>query len=189
MKALLIFSGLIIISLSTMSNPVPINSTKLVNNESMRDLSRDEGFVKTVREVYAIQTRILETNSAGLIKQAAIGTLTSEEQKMLAKNLGYTDYAALNESFNNLGSSILALKNKYTELNDQAISSSVISGAVVKLIEEGKITLQKNTHTGACLSQLFCAIINCIKTSWNCTALQACLCAAYVAYTTCSQNR
>ena len=185
MKALLIFGGLIIISLSTMSYPIPAGSANRVNAKTTRDLSLDDGFVKTVIEVYTIQTRIMETNSAGLMKQAATGTLTNTGQQKLARNLGYADYVALNNSFNSIGNSIRALKNKYAELNDQAN----INVAVTKLIQQGKIRQQKNSITGACLCQLYAAILNCLKTSANCTALQTCLCAAYAQYVACGQNR
>jgi len=189
MKALLIFSGLIILSLSTMSYPTPAVATNLINNKTVRDLSQDDSFVKTLIEVYTIQTRIMETNSAGLMKQASIGDLTNTEQEMLAKNLGFHDYATLNESFNKIGNSMLALKNKYAELNDQSNSSAVIHAAILKLIDQGKITIQKNTNTSACLCALYAAILNCLKTSANCTALHSCLCAAYAAYLLCGQNR
>ena len=175
-----------LVSLFTNATPSNLNSIKLVSNNNLPDLSQDKDFVKATIEIYTIQTRIIETNSAELIRQAANGTLTDAEKNLLASNLGYIDYSALNNSFNNLGNSILALKNKYAELNDQVTTTTLINTSINKLAQEGKINV-KNT-TGVCFWQLICAIFNCIHTSCNWADLYACLCAAYVDYKACVNN-
>ena len=186
MKAFLIIGAMFLVSLFTSATPSNLNSIKLVSNNNLPDLSQDKDFVKAAMEIYAIQSMILETNSVELIRQAASGTLTDAEKNKLAVSLGFNDYAALNNSFNSIGNSVLALKNKYAELNDQVTTPTLINTSINKLAQEGKINV-KNT-TGVCFWQLICAIFNCIHTSCNWADLHACLCAAYVDYKACVNN-
>ena len=187
MKALFIICVLFVATLLSNATPSNLNSIKLVSNNNLPDLSQDKDFVKATIEIYTIQTRIIETNSTELIRQAAKGTLTDAEKNKLAVNLGFSDYAALNNSFNNIGTSVQALKNKYAELNDQSTTNSLVTASVNKLAQEGKINV-KNATGGVCFWQLICAIFNCIHTSCSWADFQACLCTAYAAYTTCVNN-
>ena len=183
MKALLIICALFVASLFTNATPSNLNSKKLVTY-NLPDLSQDKDFVKAAVEIYTIQTRIIETNSVALMRKSANGTLTDAEKNTLATNLGYTDYTELNNSFSSVGKSLVALKNKYAGLNDQATSASLIKSSVNKLSQEGNISA-KNATCNPCFWQLLCGIINCIHNSDNCAELQACLCAAFAAYTQC----
>jgi hypothetical protein len=186
MKALLIIGAMFLVNLFSNATPLNLNSIKLVSNNNLPDLSQDKDFVKTAIEIYSIQARIIETNSTGLMRQVASGKLTDAEKNKLAVNLGYTDYAALNNTFNAIGKSIQDLKNKYTGLNDKAITGSLINTSVNKMAQDGKINV-KSTW-GVCFWQLICAIFNCIHNSDTCAELQACLCAAFAGYTACANN-
>ena len=187
MKALLIVGALFFVSLSTIATPYNVNSTKVVVKE-MPDLSQDKNFIKAVIELYTIQARVIETNSSNLMRKAANNTLTEEEKNSLAKNLGYSDYTTFNNSFENLGNSILSLKNKYSELNNEATASVLLNNSVNKLAQEGTVTI-KSTPIGVCFWQLLCSIFSCVHTSCSWAELRECLCEAYADYKACNTPR
>lgn len=94
----------------------------------------------------------------------------------------------LNNSFNRICIPILDLKNKYPELNDLFIATSVVNSFIDKLVQDGRIPGRKNSNVDVCLRDLFKAIVICIKTSTNYAALGDCLRAAYAQYVICKQQ-
>ena len=183
MKILLFIAAICFAGMSSTASPGPLNSMQVANPAILPDLSQDVEFINTVIKVYSLQSRILETNSAGLIQRAESGTLSKAEEESLAVNLGFVDYRALNNSFNSIGISVLALKNKYSGMNEVMITTTIINAAIGKLADEGRI--QFTGKSNACLCALYNAIYTCFKTSADCTQIGICVRAAYAQYAAC----
>jgi hypothetical protein len=185
MKSIKILLAVCFICLLTSSRPVYNNSNVSSSFKSLTDLSSDDVFVSTVNDLLAVQAKIFATNSEELMIRSAQGTLTEPEKNILAVNLGYSDYAAMDNSLFRIGSSILALKNKYAELNNESTSASVIKLSIDRMEAQGKISNTGSAIIHQCLRQLYAAIVSCIKNSQTHQQLIMCLQAAYAQFNVC----
>lgn len=185
MKSVKILLAVCFVFLLTSSRPVYNHSNEISSSKSLPDLSRDEIFVNSVNDILAIQAKISATNSERLIIQNTQGTLTEAEKNTLATNLGYADYAAMNNSLLSIGSSMLALTNRYPELNNETASASVIKLSVDKMQSGGKLINPAGTAIHECLRQLYAAVVACFKNSRTHQQLILCLQAAYAQFNAC----
>ena len=185
MKLPLIIGTLFLFSLSASALPASYPPTIITGTE-LPDISRDNDFIRTVNQVFAFQSRIVKTNSAVLLTKSVDGTISATEKRTLATNLGYADYASLNTALDNIGLSMLSLKSRYTELDEQAMAATVINTSIDRLINEGKITgLYHGGTPNPCLRDLYKDLFYCLKSAGDCVRLNVCLRAAYMKYTTC----
>ena len=162
MKTLSFLLASFFLCMSTIAGPINSNFIKVGNDKTLPDLSKDENFVKSVNEIFSLQVHITESNSP----------------------------AILNNSFNKIGISILALKNKYAALNDNANASLIINAAIDKLVQQGRITNLNSNYSSTdlvCLRQFYTAIVICLKTSANYTAFGDCVREAYAQFVACVQ--
>jgi hypothetical protein len=185
MKSVKILLALCCIFLLTSSRPVYNNSNEISSFKTLTDLSGDDVFVSTVNDLLAVQAKIFAANSAELMIRNAQGTLTEAEKNILAVNLGYADYKAMNNSLFSIGSSILALKNKYAELNNESTSASVIKFSIDRMQQEGKIRNAVGIDIHECFRQLYAAIVSCIKNSQTRQQFILCIQAAYAQFNVC----
>lgn len=185
MKSVKILLALCFVFLLTSGRPVYNHTNEISSSKSLPDLSRDVLFVNSVNDILAIQAKISATNSEGLIKQNAQGTLTEAEKNTLAINLGYTDYGAMNNSLLSIGSSIQVLTNKYPELNNETTSASVIKLSMDKMQSGGKLINPAGTVIHECLRQLYASVVACIRNSRTHQQLILCLQVAYAQFNAC----
>lgn len=185
MKAIKILLALCFVFLLTSGRPVYNSSNEISSFKSLPDLSRDEVFVSTVNDILVIQVKIAATNSEKLVIQNAQGTLTEVEKTTLATNLGYADYTAMNNSLFSIGSSIQALTNKYSELNNETTAASVIKLSLDKMQSGGKLVNSTSIAIHECLRQLYTDIVACIRNSRTYQQLILCLQAAYAQFNVC----
>ncbi len=154
MKALSILLVSFFACLTIIASPVNNNLIKPVYDKTLPDLSKDESFIKSVNEIILLQTQLNKTNSNESLKT----------------------------SFINIGISIMALKNKYEALNDNASATIMINAGIDKLVNQGRIEKSNNL---VCLRQLYAAIVVCLRTSTSYAGLAECVRAAYDQFVAC----
>lgn len=154
MKALSFLLVSFFACLTIIASPINNNLIKPSYDKALPDLSKDENFIKSVNEIILLQSNLYKTNSNESLKT----------------------------TFISIGISIMALKNKYEALNDNANATIMINAGIDKLVNQGRI--EKSNNIG-CLRQLYATIVLCLRTSTSYAALADCVRAAYDQFVAC----